>query len=86
MKTTEVNVYEFLREYQGHPNGKNIHGWTPLLNAARWGYPETCKHLIKRGADVHVKTPVHGFTPLKLAKMYGHRKVVRILKKGGAKE
>ena len=81
-KPLEVNMDVFLAEFQGHPNGVDKEGWTPLQIAVRWGYIETVKELARRGADANTLTPT-GLNLIQLANAYGHTELVELSKKAG---
>jgi len=70
----KVNERGTVRDWQrrvtaeGRPKNMNHGGFTPLLYAAREGYVECAKYLIKAKADINLPDP-DGTTPLILALM-----------------
>uniref|UniRef100_A0ACD5X2M0 Uncharacterized protein n=1 Tax=Avena sativa TaxID=4498 RepID=A0ACD5X2M0_AVESA len=63
--------------------GRDAHGWTPLMRAAFKGRADTVRDLIERGADVEA-TDAEGYTALHCAAEAGRADVVDILLKNGA--
>jgi ankyrin repeat protein len=58
-------------------------GYTALHQAARSGYEDTVRLLVRKKADVNTRGGV-GQTPLHLAARWGHENVVRLLLENGA--
>ena len=58
-------------------------GNTPLMLAAKNGYPDCCEVLLKRGSDVHTHNR-NGQTAIDLATREGKQDVVTVLKYYGA--
>lgn len=58
-------------------------GWTPLLQASKWGHLEVCKLLIDAGADVNA---INGddWTPLLYAALHGYIEICKLLIDAGA--
>ncbi|RCV41620.1 hypothetical protein SEVIR_9G150300v4 [Setaria viridis] len=63
--------------------GRDAHGWTPLMRAAFKGRADTVRDLIDRGADVDA-ADAEGYTALHCAAEAGRADVVDILLKNGA--
>ncbi|XP_051179211.1 protein VAPYRIN-like [Lolium perenne] len=63
--------------------GRDAHGWTPLMRAAFKGRADTVRDLIERGADVEA-SDAEGYTALHCAAEAGRADVVDILLKSGA--
>ena len=66
-------------------NGKDEHGSTPVLEAARYGHDQICRILIASGANLKAKDR-DGKTALMLAVENNHEDVVRVLKQAGETE
>src|SRR5918994_823965 len=64
-------------------NGKDEHGNTPLIEAARFGHDEVVTALLFAKADVKIKND-EGKTALMLAAEGGHEETVRMLTQAGA--
>lgn len=60
-----------------------IHGWSPLMLAARYGHVVVAEELLRAGAEANVRG-FHGWTALHLACAFGHTKVAWVLKNAGA--
>ncbi len=52
-------------------------GWTPLHEAANYGYPEVVGVLVRAGANVNARG-MDGDTPLHDAAINGHKEVGRL--------
>ncbi|PVH31439.1 hypothetical protein PAHAL_9G147100 [Panicum hallii] len=63
--------------------GRDAHGWTPLMRAAFKGRADTARDLIDRGADVDA-ADAEGYTALHCAAEAGRADVVDLLLKSGA--
>ncbi|KAL6893587.1 hypothetical protein ACP4OV_007685 [Aristida adscensionis] len=63
-------------------DGRDAHGWTPLMRAAFKGRADTVRDLIDRGADVDA-ADAEGYTALHCAAEAGRADVVDILVKNG---
>lgn len=59
------------------------HGYTPLINCARYGHHEMAEILLDKGAD-HKKHDTGRWTPLHWAALNGHVKIVECLIRHGA--
>ena len=66
-------------------NGRDEHGNTALIEAARLGHDEVVQALLAAKADVRIKNAA-GQTALMLAIEGGHDETVRLLKQAGASE
>jgi ankyrin repeat protein len=81
-------LVKFLLDLGADPNGKDPHGWTPLLAAAYGPYPSAIRLLLDRGAAINAKcdcpnTGYGGSTALMLAAQRdGLASVVALLGKG----
>lgn len=63
--------------------GRDAHGWTPLMRAAFKGRADTVRDLVDRGADMDA-TDAEGYTALHCAAEAGRADVVDLLLKSGA--
>jgi ankyrin repeat protein len=63
--------------------GRDAHGWTPLMRAAFKGRADTARDLIARGADIDA-ADAEGYTVLHCAAEAGRADVVDLLLKNGA--
>jgi ankyrin repeat protein len=63
--------------------GRDAHGWTPLMRAAFKGRTDTVRDLIDRGAEVDA-ADAEGYTALHCAAEAGRADVVDLLLKNGA--
>lgn len=63
--------------------GRDAHGWTPLMRAAFKGRADTVRDLIDRGADIDA-ADAEGYTALHCAAEAGRADVVDLLLKNGA--
>ncbi|XP_066386591.1 protein VAPYRIN-like [Miscanthus floridulus] len=63
--------------------GRDAHGWTPLMRAAFKGRADTVRDLIDRGADIDA-VDAEGYTALHCAAEAGRADVVDLLLKNGA--
>ena len=78
-----------VREWQrrvtaeGRPKDMNRGGFTPLLYAAREGFADCIRELVRGGADLNLADP-DGTTPLVLALMNGHWDAAKALLDAGA--
>jgi ankyrin repeat protein len=60
-----------------------VHGWTPLLMAARNWLPPLATYFIRQGADIHA-ADYHGRTVLHWVALYGGKQLTRLLLGKGA--
>lgn len=51
---TDLSLTKWLINEGAHKDKKNATGWTPLLAAAAFGYPETVQLLLEQGSDPKV--------------------------------
>ncbi|MFN7935384.1 MAG: ankyrin repeat domain-containing protein [Bryobacteraceae bacterium] len=72
-------VVEMLLEAGAMVNEGNVHGWTPLHQAAYANQCEIAAMLLARGADVEMEARGAGGTPLIAALFWGHREVADLL-------
>jgi uncharacterized protein len=88
-KGADVNAHATVRDWQrrvtaeGRPKDMNHGGFTPLLFAAREGYVDAAKALLKSGADIDRPDP-DGTTPLVMALTNGQWDMARALVEAGA--
>ena len=66
-------------------DGKDEHGNTPLMEAARFGHDEVVRALLVARADARAKNN-EGKTALMLAAEGGYTETVQLLKQAGAVE
>lgn len=64
-------------------DGSDRSSCTPLIHAAQLGHLETCRVLLKWGADVRAKDDIEANTALHVAARYGHVEVCRLLLNSG---
>jgi len=76
-------VKMLVMEFGAEVNTTDEWGLSPLLTAARKGYREMCKILIKAGADVNA-VDSQGMTALALAASCAHQDVIKLLLASGA--
>lgn len=67
------------RERDGYADMRDGHGGTALDWAARYGYVEVCRCLLRWGADVSIRDEL-GWTARRSAKASGHGAVVELLR------
>ena len=68
---------------QANINGRNEHGMTALMRAARHGRLQMVRLLLENGADPNL-TRNDNFTALSLAAFFGHGEIVDLLMRHGA--
>ncbi|MBS1827074.1 MAG: ankyrin repeat domain-containing protein [Acidobacteria bacterium] len=76
-------LVEMLLEAGAGVNEGNVHGWTPLHQAAYANECELAAMLLERGADVRLEARGSGGTPLIAALFWGHREVADLLGQHG---
>ncbi|XP_062215077.1 protein VAPYRIN-like [Phragmites australis] len=79
----EVRAVRRAADGCGSVEGRDAHGWTPLMRAAFKGRADTVRDLIDRGADVDA-ADAEGYTALHCAAEAGRVDVVDLLIKNGA--
>ncbi|KAJ1294332.1 hypothetical protein BS78_01G138700 [Paspalum vaginatum] len=79
----EVRSVRRAAEGGASVEGRDAHGWTPLMRAAFKGRADTVRDLIDRGADVDA-ADAEGYTALHCAAETGRADVVDLLLKNGA--
>jgi ankyrin repeat protein len=77
--TRDLRVCKLLLERGADPRKANVHGWTPLHQAAYGDQPALAEVLIKAGASADVPARGDGGTPLIVALFWGHRDVTEVL-------
>ena len=85
MKTDSPEMVRWLIERGVDVNFPDKTGYTPLIDAARYGRPEIARILIDAKADLNARS-VYGRTPLAEAVLNGHQEVVDLLREAGAEE
>ena len=85
MKTDDPEMVRWLIERGVDVNSPDNAGYTPLIDAARFGRPEIAKLLIDAQADVNDRN-VHGRTALTEAVINGNDDVAELLRAAGAEE
>jgi ankyrin repeat protein len=74
-----TELVRLLLAHGADANIKSKSGWTPLHEAARFGYVEIVKLLLVHGSDVNART-LEGHTPLQFAQQRGHKSVAELLR------
>ncbi|XP_071476745.1 cyclin-dependent kinase inhibitor 2A-like [Diadema antillarum] len=72
----DVNLVKRLVRDGADVNQKSRDGFTPLCNAAFWGYSDIAEYLLKHGADVNLSNGGTLWTPCHCAAFQGHGKVL----------
>lgn len=85
MKTDSPDLIRWLIERGLDVNFPDKAGYTPLIDAARFGRPEIAQILIEAQADLNARS-VFGRTPLAEAVLNGHEEVAELLRAAGAEE
>jgi hypothetical protein len=85
MKTDSPEMVRWLIERGVDVNFPDKGGYTPLIDAARYGRAEIAQILIDAKADVNARS-VYGRTPLAEAVLKGHDDVAELLRAAGAEE
>jgi hypothetical protein len=85
MKTDSPEMVRWLIERGVDVNFPDKAGYTPLIDAARYGRTEIARILIDAKADVNARS-VYGRTPLAEAVLNGHGDVAEMLSAAGAEE
>ena len=79
MLCARTELVRLLIAHGADVNIKSTSGWTPLHEAARFGYVEIVKLLLAHGADVNART-LEGHTPLQFAQQSGRTSVAELLR------
>ncbi|HVW40468.1 MAG TPA: ankyrin repeat domain-containing protein [Amycolatopsis sp.] len=77
--TCDERLCRVLLDHGADPAGANVHGWTPLHQAAYSALPLLARMLLDAGAPVDVSARGDGGTPLVVALFWGHRDVAEML-------
>jgi hypothetical protein len=85
MKTDSPEMVRWLIERGVDVNFPDKGGYTPLIDAARYGRAEIARILIDAKADLNARS-VYGRTPLAEAVLKGHDDVAELLRAAGAEE
>ncbi|XP_041452784.1 ankyrin repeat domain-containing protein 49-like [Lytechinus variegatus] len=72
----DLNLVKRLVHDGADVNKKSRDGFTPLCNAAFWGYSHVAEYLIQHGADVNLSNGGTLWTPCHCAAFQGHGKVL----------
>jgi ankyrin repeat protein len=81
--TCDERLVALLLEHGADPVRANVHGWTPLHQAAYVGLPPLARMLLDAGAPVDVSARGDGGTPLVVALFWGHRATADLLAEQG---
>lgn len=81
--TCDERLVALLLEQGADPARANVHGWTPLHQAAYSGLPLLARLLLDAGAPPDVSARGDGGTPLIVALFWGHRKTAELLAESG---
>jgi ankyrin repeat protein len=81
--TCDERLVALLLERGADPARANVHGWTPLHQAAYSGLPLLAGLLLEAGAPADVSARGDGGTPLVIALFWGHREVAELLAERG---
>lgn len=76
-------LVRLLLERGADPARANVHGWTPLHQAAQVGMVPLARMLLEAGAPVDVSARGDGGTPLIAALFWGKKDMVRLLAEHG---
>jgi ankyrin repeat protein len=76
---TDERLVTLLLERGADTAHRNVHGWTPLHQAAYGGSPRLVRILADAGAPVAVSARGDGGTPLVVALFWGHRETAEAL-------
>ncbi|QKV75570.1 ankyrin repeat domain-containing protein [Amycolatopsis sp. Hca4] len=77
--THDERLSRILLDHGADPARGNVHGWTPLHQAAYSNLPHLLDLLLERGAPVDVSARGDGGTPLVVALFWGHREAAEKL-------
>ena len=81
--TCDERLVGVLLEYGADPARANVHGWTPLHQAAYSGLPHLAQMLLSAGAPVDLSARGEGGTPLVIALFWGKRETADLLAERG---
>ncbi|SFW91703.1 ankyrin repeat domain-containing protein [Amycolatopsis australiensis] len=77
--TGDERLSRVLLAHGADPARGNVHGWTPLHQAAYSNQPHLLDLLLRHGAPVEVSARGDGGTPLVVALFWGHREAAETL-------
>jgi ankyrin repeat protein len=77
--TCDERLCRILLDRGADPARPNVHGWTPLHQAAYSALPHLARMLLDARAPVDVSARGDGGTPLVVALFWGHREVAELL-------
>ncbi|WP_103335450.1 ankyrin repeat domain-containing protein [Amycolatopsis sp. CA-126428] len=77
--THDERLSRILLDHGADPARGNVHGWTPLHQAAYSNLPLLLDLLLRHGAPVDVSARGDGGTPLVVALFWGHREAAETL-------
>jgi ankyrin repeat protein len=77
--TCDERLVAVLLEHGADPARANVHGWTPLHQAAYSGLPHLARMLLSAGAPVDLSARGDGGTPLVIALFWGNRETADLL-------
>jgi ankyrin repeat protein len=81
--TCDERLVAALLEHGADPTRSNVHGWTPLHQAAYSGLAHLARMLIAAGARTDVSARGDGGTPLVIALFWGNRETADLLAERG---
>ena len=81
--TCDERLVAVLLEHGADPGRANVHGWTPLHQAAYSGLPHLARMLLSAGAPVDLSARGEGGTPLVIALFWGNRVTADLLAERG---
>lgn len=81
--TCDERLVAVLLEHGADPARANVHGWTPLHQAAYSDLPQLARMLIAAGAPTDRSARGEGGTPLVVALFWGNRKTAELLAEHG---
>jgi ankyrin repeat protein len=81
--TCDERLVALLVERGADPARANVHGWTPLHQAAYTGLPLLARLLVDAGAPPDVSARGDGGTPLVVALFWGHREAAELIAEHG---
>ncbi|WP_236794298.1 ankyrin repeat domain-containing protein [Amycolatopsis sp. GM8] len=77
--TCDERLCRVLLDHGADPARGNVHGWTPLHQAAYSGLPWLARMLLEAGAPLDVSGRGAGGTPLVVALFWGNRELAELL-------